>query len=102
MILKLASPVWASEETKGVSAQDQKLESKPVATSSDQTREVQEALRVKAQHAGAVNGKTQAALDAFQQANGLRVSRVKRQSARKVAVEKRKMLASQETKEETK
>jgi peptidoglycan hydrolase-like protein with peptidoglycan-binding domain len=90
MILSLASPLWAGEETKEASAQEQKMESKTFARISN-VREVQETLKANGQDPGAVDGimgeKTRAALKAFQDANGLRATgRVNKQTAEKLGL----------------
>jgi peptidoglycan hydrolase-like protein with peptidoglycan-binding domain len=107
IILTVASPVWAAGATKGASAKEPKMERKAVANGTEEIKKLQNALKAKGQDPGAVDGimgeKTRAALKAFQEASGLKVTgKLDDQTAQKLGVEKHETLANKETKKETK
>jgi peptidoglycan hydrolase-like protein with peptidoglycan-binding domain len=107
VVLALAFPGWAAEETKSAPAKEEKVEKKAVTKGSEEIKKVQEALKDKGQDPGAIDGimgkKTHAALKAFEEANSLKATgRLDNQTAEKLGVEKPKAAAKKESKEETK
>lgn len=93
IVLALAAPGWATEAAKGSPAQQENMQNKSTAVSSDKIIKVQEALKAKRDDPGATDGimgrKTRAALKSFQKANGLKATgTVDDQTAEKLGVQK--------------
>ena len=93
IVLALAAPGWATEAAKGSPAQQENMQNKSTAVSSDKIIKVQEALKAKGDDPGATDGimgrKTRAALKSFQKANGLKsTGTVDDQTAEKLGVQK--------------
>ncbi len=95
IVLALAFPAWAAEETKTAPTKEEKAEKtekKAVPKGSDQVKKIQEALKDKGQDPGTIDGimgkKTHEAIRAFQKSNNLKVTgRVDKETADKLGVE---------------
>jgi peptidoglycan hydrolase-like protein with peptidoglycan-binding domain len=101
LLLTLAVSGWAAEEKKApppakaekMGEAEKKPETGKMATGSEETRKVQEALKAKGNDPGAIDGrmgpKTRAALKAFQEANGLKgTGQLDNQTADKLGVQR--------------
>ncbi len=123
IVLTLAIPGWAAEETKSAPTKEEKAEKtekKAVTKGSDEVKKIQEALKDKGQDPGTIDGimgkKTREAIRAFQKSNDLKVTgRIDKETADKLGVEmpakssakkamskKEKTEKTKEKKEETK
>ncbi len=96
IVLTLAFPGWAAEETKSATPtkeeKTEKAEKKAVTKGSDEVKKVQEALKEKNQNPGAIDGimgkKTREAIRAFQKSNDLKATgRLDKETADKLGVE---------------
>ncbi len=107
LVLTLAFPGWAAEETKAAPTKEEKVEKKAVTRESEEVKKIQEALKSKGEDPGAIDGvmgkKTHAAIEAFQKSNGLKVTgRLDKETAEKLGVEMPKVAATKGMKEEKK
>lgn len=99
IVIALAFPGSATEETKGAPAKQEKAKHRAPVESREHVKKLQEALKDKGEDPGAVDGimgrKTRAAISAFQKANGLKVTaRLDDQTAEKLGVQKPREVVS--------
>ena len=104
LILTLALPGWAAEQTKTAPAMEEK---KAPAKGSEEVKKLQEALKAKGHDPGPIDGimgsKTRAAIKAFQEASGLKATeRLDKETAEKLGVELPKPPAKEVKKREVK
>ena len=114
LVLTLVPSAWAAEEKQMPPAKAEKMaemEKMPamgkMSKGMEENRKLQEALKAKGNDPGPIDGrmgpKTRAALKAFQEANGLKVTRrLDDQTAEKLGLEKTAMPMGKETKAMTK